>query len=327
VIPIDTGRGMGLVVADLEERGRLDVFISNDTNPNALLRQQEPVGSSKLRFLDEAALRGCATNGAGRVQAGMGIASGDLTGDGRPDLFVTNFLHQTNTLYIMFGDAFFQDRSAQSGADAGSLDMLTFGTQSLDADCDGDLDLVLVNGHVDDFTHTGAAWMMPPAAYENRGGGSFQRLQPESLGHYGTEPRLGRAVARLDWNSDGRDDLAVTHLDRPPAILENQTPPAGPAKSLILKGTRSGRFPAGAIAHLLFRGTDGAERETVIHLTAGDGYYCSNEHLIRAATSGQSVVSVEIHWPSGNRQELSLEGAGPYTVVVEGCPRVFSVPQ
>jgi hypothetical protein len=327
VLPVDSGRGLGVVIGDFEGTGRLEAFISNDMTPNALLKSVgDPVGS--VRFEDQATLRGAATNGAGRIQAGMGIAAGDLTGDGLTDFFVTNFLEETNTLYASQPGGFYSDMSARSGADTGSLAMLSFGVQPLDADVDGDLDLVLLNGHVDDYTHMQAPWKMPPAAYEQTGTGEFTLLPADALSAYGSQPALGRALARLDWNRDGRDDLVATHLDRPPALLQNESMPVGSRLELVLKGRKSCRTPFGAIIRASFRTQNGSLREAVSQLLAGDGYYCSNERCISfAVRPGEVVDSLTIRWPSGQQQSLTAPPSAGRFLVVEQSAQVHELPR
>ena len=324
VIPADAGHGLGLVIGDFLEQGHCEVFISNDMTPNALLVAHQEPGQA-LRFADEALLRGVAVNGVGRIEACMGIAAGDVTGDGLTELFVTNFLEETNTLYSLKEGGVFQDISMVSGAAEDSLSMLGFGTQFLDADRNGTMDLFLVNGHVDDFSHMGSEWKMKPAVYQNLGQGQFRHLPNEALGAYGSVPQLGRAMAKLDWNRDGREDLVMTHLDRAPALLQNNTMSVGKALTFRLVGTTSTRHPAGAVLRLTVENS-GERRQVVSHLTAGDGYYCSNEHVLSfSMLPNDRIKGLQVRWPSGLTDSFEDVAETGDWLAVESCPRLFDL--
>ena len=214
---------------------------------------------------------------------------------------------------------FFLDISAPSGSAAGSLQMLTFGTQFLDADNDGHLDILLVNGNVDDFTHLDIPFKMPPAAYRNQGSGQFVRLPQSSMGEYGTVPRLARAMARLDWNADGRVDAVVTHLDGPPALLQNSTSTTHNWIAVSLIGTESSRTGCGSILRIVPENGAESTEPRVVHAFAGDGYFCANDRRITIGLgTAPSVRSLEVCWPSGTRQVLSGLDAGQCYRIVEG---------
>ena len=140
------GRGLGVVAADLDDDGRIDLFVANDMSANFLFRN---LGG--FRFEETAAESGVATNAAGGYQAGMGVACGDLDGDGRPDLAVTNFYGESTTFYRNLGGGLFADQTAAIGLAAPSRYLLGFGVAFLDANNDGRLDLATANGHVNDL--------------------------------------------------------------------------------------------------------------------------------------------------------------------------------
>src|SRR5204862_536023 len=137
-------------------------------------------------------------------QACMGVAAGDANGDGLIDLFVTNFYHQPNTLYLQQAAQFFIDATRSAGLYSASLDMLGFGTQFLDGELDGLPDLVVTNGHVSDRRSKGVPYEMPPQYFQNIGGGRFEEPKRQLLGAYFGGKYLGRGLARIDWNRDGR---------------------------------------------------------------------------------------------------------------------------
>src|SRR5262249_8643109 len=140
------GRGLGVLAADLDQDGRVDLFVANDTTANFFFRN---LGG--WRFEEAGMAAGVAANASGGYQAGMGVACGDLDGDGRPDLAVTNFYGESTTFYRNLGGGVFGDRTAAIGLAAPSRYRLGFGIALLDADNDGHLDLATANGHVEDY--------------------------------------------------------------------------------------------------------------------------------------------------------------------------------
>ncbi len=319
------GPGLGILAADFDESGTMDLFVANDMTANWYFVNNGTKNDGIPQFTEEAILRGCALNGVGRAEACMGVAAGDVTEDGHLDLFVTNFLEETNTLYSFSEQGFFEDVTAVSGVAAGSLNMLSFGTQFVDADLDSHLDVVLVNGHVDDYSHLDIPWKMLPASYQNRGSGRFQILPQDSMGGYGAVPRLGRAMARLDWNSDGKDDLIITHLDGPPALLSNCTKTAGNFVSLCLSGTVSNRSGIGTVIRVGFSEKDGQpETERVFQLSAGDGFYCSNERKVTIGLgSAQTIRRITVKWISGGEYQFEDVAPGSTYRIVEGRSKLY----
>ena len=140
------GRGLGVVAADLDADGRVDLFVANDSSANFLFRN---LGG--MRFEETAEVAGVAGNASGNYQAGMGVAAGDLDGDGRIDLAVTNFYGESTTYYRNLGSGVFVNATAASGLAVASRRLLGFGVAFLDANDDGRLDLASANGHVNDL--------------------------------------------------------------------------------------------------------------------------------------------------------------------------------
>lgn len=306
------GRGLGVLAANLDGVAGLEVFVSNDMSPNHLLRIQNT--EAGIEFDEVANLVGLARNGEGQVEACMGIAAADFSGDGGIDLVVTNFFEETNTCYASQPGGFFLDQTRRMQLGAVSLKKLGFGTQPLDADLDADADLLIVNGHVDDFRHSEIPWKMSADLMQNAQNSGFQRCSQESLTEYGVEDTLARAVATVDWNRDGRLDAVVTHLDRHPALLENRTQTDNHFLSLCLTGTDSNRRGVGT--HVTITTGNGTQR---FQRMAGDGYYCSNDHhLLMGIGTSETVKTIEIRWPSGVLQRFVDVPANCRMHVIEG---------
>ncbi len=140
------GRGLGVVAADVDDDNRVDLFVANDLSANYLLRNR-----GDLRFDEEGLTSGVACNASGGSQAGMGVAAGDLDGDGRVDLTVTNFFNESTTLFHNLGGGQFADYSTVVGLAVPSRDRLGFGVGFVDVNNDGRLDLMTANGHLNDY--------------------------------------------------------------------------------------------------------------------------------------------------------------------------------
>ena len=232
------GRGLGVVAADLDGDAKVDLFVANDMTPNLLFRN---LGGMKFEEIGIAS--GAGSNAGGGYQAGMGIACGDLDGDGRPDLVVTNFHGESVTLFQNLGDDLFIDRTASAGLAAPTRFMLGFGASFLDADDDGRLDLALANGHVNDF-RPAVPYAMPAQLFLGIGDGRMVDASGRA-GACWSVPRVGRGLAVGDLDNDGRQDVLILPQDGPLAYLHNLGP-GGHFLTLGLGGTASNRDAVGA---------------------------------------------------------------------------------
>jgi tetratricopeptide (TPR) repeat protein len=323
-IEVPEGKGLGVVAADFDRSGRLSLFVANDAVPNFYLYNVTSRRGDMARFEERGYLSGLAVDADGQPQACMGVASGDANGDGLLDLYVSNFRNESNTLYLQQPDGNFVDATRQSGLREPSYAMLGFGTQFLDADLDGREDLVLTNGHVGNLKHHGVAYEMPPQFFHNRGQGRFAELPGSTLGRFFAGAYLGRGLARLDWNRDGREDFAVSHLKSPAALVTNQTASPGNSLAVQLRGVDSARDAIGTTVTVTAGG-----RQHVRQLTAGDGYQASNEHqLVFGVGDAGAIERMQVNWPSGMMQSFSNLDANSNVLVIEGRPQpvVFEKP-
>jgi tetratricopeptide (TPR) repeat protein len=289
---VDTnGRGLGVITADLDDDGKIDVFVANDLSANLFFRN---LGS--FRFSEKAMEAGLAASAEGGSLAGMGIACGDLDGDGRLDVAVTNFLNQTTTLYHNHGEGLFSDRSAPAGLAVATRQFLGFGLAAMDANNDGRLDLVQANGHVSDFS--------PAIPYEMRS----QLLLGDSSGHFRDVSeiaglpwrvlRLGRGLAVGDIDNDGRMDVLIVGQGAPLALLRNQPAPASAHfLTLALEGVASNRDGVGAKVTV----TAGGRRQVGMRFGGGSYLSASDPRLHFGLAAAQRVDRVEVRWPSGRR--------------------------
>jgi len=309
------GNGLGIVAADFSGSRRLSLFLANDSVPNFYFVHQGNDPDGLPRFLDQAMRTGLAVNQDGRAEACMGVATGDADGDGRLDLFVTNFLNQSNTLYRKLPKLeFFADLTQRSGLHENSMSLLGWGTQFVDADLDGHLDLVVTNGHVERFPDNQTLYEMPAQYLHNKGGGRFVELQADRVGEFFDKHVLGRGMARLDWNRDGLNDLVISHMDAPVALLTCTSPTHGHYVALRLRATGSARDSIGTQVTLEVKG-----RSLYRQQTAGDGYMASNQRQLIFGTGDQTAVGpLEVRWPSGRVDSFPTLPVDCELLLVEG---------
>jgi tetratricopeptide (TPR) repeat protein len=292
------GKGLGVAVWDAHGTGRLSLFVANDTTPNFFFAN-EGSKNGGLHLRECGIETGLALNENGKAEGCMGVALGDVDEDGQLDVHVTNFLSESNTLFKNTSDGQYADRTRALGLHFATYDVLGFGTQFLDSDLDGVLELFVANGHVDDLRETGRPYRMLPRLFR-WDGRQFQGVHAATLGPYFRGKWLGRSVARIDWNRDGRNDLIVGHLADDSALLTNTTPDAGRFLSIRLIGVESSRDAIGTTVQVRF-----GDRTIVRQLTAGDGYQASNERrLIFGVGDAEKIDELTVRWPSGREQRF-----------------------
>ena len=169
------------MAADFDGSGRLSVFIANDGTPNFFYVNQTQERGSDARFVERAIISGLAFDQLGHSQACMGVAAGDADQDGLLDLFVTNFFDNWNTLYLQGSASTFSDATVHRGLAHASVRMLGFGTQFLDGEPDGWPDLIVTNGHIEDYTYKSLPFKMRPQYFHNRGSGYFDEVPRQAV--------------------------------------------------------------------------------------------------------------------------------------------------
>ncbi len=234
-----SGRGLGVVAADLDEDHRVDLVVANDTTANYVWHN-----NGGMRFEEIGITSGVACNASGAFQAGMGTALGDLDSDGRPDLFVTNFYGESTTYFRNLGSGMFSDETAAIGLAGPSRFLLGFGIAAFDANNDGWLDLATANGHVND-DRPDYPYAMPASLLIGSRDGRLTDVT-SSAGDPWAVPRVARGLAVGDLDNDGRTDVVVLPQQSPLAYLHNQTE-GGHSVTFLLEGTASNRDAVGAV--------------------------------------------------------------------------------
>ncbi len=305
--------GFGLVVTTFGRSGRNEIFVSNDGDLNHFWKSVpvESGGETSWKLLESAGVSGCSIGVSGISQACMGIAASDFDRNGFIDLGITNFHNEPMNLFLQNEAGFFTDEVMRFGLVENSKDMLGFGTQAADFDNDGWPDIAVLNGHIYDATYAKIPFTMQPQLF--RGGMTGFNIQPSSkLSDYWQQPKLGRTLAKLDWNRDGKMDLIANHLDQPLALLQNESD-TGNWLQVELVGTVSEREAIGARIEV-----ESGDQRWVSWQIAGDGYMCTNEPLIHLGLGSQKVIDrLTVHWPASESQVFENVSVNQRYLLVE----------
>lgn len=303
------GKGLGVVAADFDQDGWIDLYVANDSVRNFLFRNQ-----GDGTFSEIAIRQGIALDEGGRPQAGMGTAAGDYDDDGRLDLIVTNLDREYNDLYQNLGE-FFADTSYQSAFASPSLPLVGWGTGFFDYDNDSDLDVFVVNGHVIDNIEQlrpGDHYPQPKLLFENLGG-RFREVASRH-GEALRKAQVSRGAAFGDYDNDGDVDVLVLNLGGHPTLLRNDGGHRNRWLSLSLEGSKSPRDAIGAQVRFKL-----GDRVLTRYVTGGGSYLSSSDRRVHIGL-GQAdrVERMEIHWPSGQTEVLEDVAAEKFYRVREG---------
>ena len=310
------GKGLGVLLADLDQDSDTDIYVANDTTPNFLYQND---GTGNLREIGVSS--GTALDDRGIPNGSMGTAVGDFSHDGLPDLWVTNFEMETFALYRNRGHCQFQHVSRDSGVNAIGARFVGFGTVTEDFDLDGDLDIAVANGHVV-YYPVGNETAQDPVYLENLGDGVFKRTEPGEKGGYFQQKHVGRGLVTADVDNDGKVDLIVSHLSDPGRVLKNVSKTTGYSIRLELIGVRSNRDGIGAVVTLH---TSAGQQ---VRFRAGGGSYLSHNEaaLFFGVPAGVTCTNMTITWPGGVSEDLPLTQTKNQRIVAkEGNPALISV--
>jgi hypothetical protein len=302
------GKSFGAVATDVNNDGLLDLFVANDTMPNFLF-----INRGAGKFEEAGLAAGVAYSEAGKPRSGMGVDAGDYDSDGWQDLFVANIDQEFFSLYHNQKDLTFTDEPGEIGP---ATQLLSgWGLKFFDYDDDGDLDLLLVNGHPDDLIEMRLArvkYREPLLMFENTGRG-FRNVSAQSGAVFARE-FSGRGLAVGDYDNDGDLDVLVSNNGEPPLLLRNEGGNRNHWLGLQLVATKSN--PAGVGASITWI-AGGVKRSRL--KTGGGSYLAAHDpRELLGLGDASKVDSVEIRWPSGKVDRLTNIPAGAYIKVVEG---------
>jgi len=295
------GRGLGVVADDLDGDGLVDIYVANDGEPNFLWRN---LGDGTF---EEVAVRsGAAVNGFGIAEAGMGVALGDVDGDGFSDLFVTHLGGESNTLYLNDGTGSFQDETLARGLHTPSLPLTGFGTGLFDLDNDGDLDILVANGRINRGPAVEGAtagffrdYAEPNSLYVNDGEGNFRDASTDHPALM-ARPGMSRGLALGDFDNDGSIDAVIMETGRGLRLFRNEAASGHWIGFRVTDPGLGGRDAIGA--HVILWSAGGASQRSV-----NPGYGFLSSHDPRVHFGLGAVVefdSLLVRWPGGDAEHF-----------------------
>jgi hypothetical protein len=304
------GRALGVVAIDVDGDGWADLFVARDASPNLLL-----INKHNGTFEDAGLSSEIALNMDGNARAGMGVDAGDVTGNGWPSFVITNFNDEHHALFVNLGHFPLEERTVPSGLAGLTRTFVGWGAHFIDYDNDGNLDVMIVNGHINQVieqTRRDVSYREPPLLLGNSGNGVFRNME-KLAGPMFQQKFRARGLAVGDVDNDGRLDMIFTCLNDAPVLLHNTGSQENSWIGLELEGTRSNRDAIGAKVVL----TSG-ERRLVRWITSGASYLSSHDkRLLFGLGQIATPVSAEIHWPSGQMQTISGLAINRYHRIVE----------
>jgi len=305
-----TSKALGVTLLDYNRDGWPDLFVANDTQPNKLYRN-----TGEGRFVETALEAGLAFSEDGRARAGMGTDAADLDNSGVPSVVVTNFSGEMLGLYTPTVAGHYEDRAPHSELGNATRLTLGFGCFFFDVDLDGRLDLLVVNGHIDDgLTSAGGRgdYAEPPHLFHNEGG-RFIDVAPQAGAQFAS-PKVARGAAFADIDLDGDLDVLVTTNGGPVHLYGNRVTAPHQAVRLTLHGTRSNRDAVGARVRLRVGGS-----WLTRSVRAGSSYLSQSELPLTFGLGTRTAADEAIvEWPGGKQEKIGALAAGRAYVIEEG---------
>jgi hypothetical protein len=309
-----TSKSLGVALLDFDNDGWLDLFVANDTEPNKLYHNNR-----NGTFSDVAVGAGIAFSEAGTVRGGMGTDAADYDNSGQQSLVIGNFTNEGMALYHNDGSGLFSDRAPSSSISRVSIQSLTFGAFFFDYDLDGLLDIFAANGHVSDdisVVQPTVKYAQQPLLFRNEGNGKFDDVTA-TLGAALQKPVVARGAAYADYDNDGDLDLVITANNGPMRLLRNENANQNNLLRVKTVGTRSNRDGIGARVTL----TTAQGTRLMRMVKTGSSYLSQSELPLTfglGKSGGGKPVSLEIAWPSGQKETISGIQPNQFITVQEG---------
>jgi hypothetical protein len=302
-----SSKSLGIAMLDYDQDGWPDLLVANDTQPNKLYRNQR-----NGTFKDVGVEAGIAFSAEGKARAGMGVDIGDFDNSGRDGIAITNFDNEMIGLYRADGRGNLSDVAVQTGVGLPSKTTLGFGCAFADCDLDGSLDLIAVNGHIDDTVRNvrNVGYAQPPQLFLNNGKGNFREAGADAGGGF-SEPKVGRGLAIGDFDRDGDLDVLMTTNNGPAYLFRNDQTSGNRSIRFRLVGTKSNRDAIGARVKIF---ANGIMQSRMVR--SGSSYLSQSESPITFGLGKQDKIDrVVIDWPSGRSEEFKqLSGGKSYEI-------------
>jgi hypothetical protein len=312
------GKGLGVVATDINNDGRMDLFVANDTVQNFLFVNRGPGPDGHWKW-DEIALQsGVGFSANGRSRSGMGVDAADLDGDGWQDLFVANVDHENYSIYINSKDESFHDASEKLGVARDTRLMSGWGSKYLDYDNDGMVDLFLANGHPDDMIDAYSMqvkYREPLLLYHHEEDGKLRNVSSVA-GPAFQQDLAARGLAVGDYDNDGALDVIIGVNGGPPILLKNNAAKGNNWLGVKLEGVTCNRDAVGA--RIIWR-AGGKTRERLKN--NGGSYLSSHDpREVLGIGSAPQIDELEIHWPAPSKHIEKLGKLAPnrYVRITEG---------
>ena len=303
-----TSKSLGVALLDYDRDGWPDLFVANDTQPNKLYRNLR-----NGTFEDVAVRAGVAFSEDGKARAGMGVDTADFDNNGIAGLAITNFDDEMIALYRQGRNGVYSDAALRSGIGQASRLRLGFGCSFMDADLDGHLDLLAVNGHIDETVRNisgNHGYAQPPHLFLNDGKGVFRDIAAQVGGGFAS-PKVARGLAFGDFDNDGDVDVLMTTNQGPAYLYRNDVTSGNKSLRLRLQGTKSNRDAIGAVVRLTT--PDGTQTRMV---KTGSSYLSQSETALTFGLGRRDKADrVVIEWPSGQTQDFTGLSAGRWTCI------------
>jgi hypothetical protein len=305
--------GLGALFVDVNGDGRPDIVVANDSTPNYLY-----INKGNGTFDDQSYASGYAFNGEGREVSNMGIAAGDYENNGHMDLVNTTFSDDYDVIFRNKGDAVFEDVSVRAGIAEPTMPFVGFGDGFLDYDNDGWKDLMFVNGHVypqaDQHSNWGMSYAQRPLLFRNLRNGKFAMV-PAVEGSGLAATCVGRGAAFGDLFNNGKIDVVINCLDGVPLLLKNVSPDHNHWVDLKLVG--SAKSPKDAVGATVFLTAKGVRQRGDV--LSGGSYLSSSDTRVHFGLGdARRIDELEIHWPSGRVEKISLFAVDDIFTIEEG---------
>ncbi len=307
------GNALGVVTADFNEDGWIDIYVAND-----MMANQMWINQRDGTFVDEGVIGGSALNEEGQPQASMGVVVGDVDADGDLDLFMTHLQGETNTLYLSDGAGGFTDETRRSGLGHASWTATAFGTGWVDLENDGWLDLIIANGAVsaiEALARAGDVYPLhqPNQLFRNLGGARFEEVTA-SAGELFELSEVSRGIALGDVDNDGDLDALLSNNSGPARLLVNQRGQDAGWLGLRLLTGAAGRDALGARVVVERSAGPALERRVQV-----DGSFASShDPRVLAGLGDGSATAVRLTWPDGGRRLWRAPAPGRYAVWTSG---------